>query len=214
MWASVFIGIVTGLIASFLIWFAFMHIVKPKIRLSTFISKAPSLVKGTPLYRIKIENESRFRAYDLYLNGRLRVYGLDKQHPDKPVGFVTLVGAGNHPYLESRKENCKLCITGRELLVRPTKETRKNIASLWNTSTSNVNIESILSCDDRNTLEVSLIATHSFSGARRLFTMRYNASSIRGQLFTPKGVYGCMINEHKHTSGIFEDDEATDDAQD
>lgn len=205
IWSDVVIGTGTGLLASFLVWFAFTRTVRPKLKLSTHISRTPSLVKKTPLYRMKIENLSLFRVYDIQIKGRIKIYGLIEEHPDKPTGFVVLVGSGNHPYIESKAENRKLSITGRELLIRPTKKARKDLSALWSVTKTAITVEYILSRDTRNALDISVIGTHAFSGARNLFTMQYKLNSIRPYYFAPKGLDVCNTERQ---DDMLEDDEA------
>jgi len=187
MGSDFFIGIATGLISSVIIWLVFSKAVRPKLRISTFISKTTSLVGNEMLFRIKAENQSWFKIYDVGLLGRIHAYGLKKGLPDKPYTFVALIGSGSHPYIEGQREKQALDTTGREFLVRPTKKTKQDLARLWKIPESEVNIETILKNDERNDLEVSIVGVHGFSGARRTFLHQYRGADILPYYFMQKG---------------------------
>lgn len=186
---SAIANLILGIIASTIVWVVFSKVVQPKFTISKEISKIPSLVYKTNLFKIKIENKGLFEIYDIQITGRFQIYGLSADRLDKPSIYVARIGEGSHPYIEGYFENRKLDVTGREFLVRPTKEAKKQLSTLWDIPRqNNVTVEMILGKDERNCLDVTVIACHKFSSARRSVKTRYYIKDIRQQYFSNKGV--------------------------
>ena len=181
-------NLVLGIIASTIVWAVFSKAIQPRFLISKAISKVPSLVHKTNLFKLKIENKGFFEIYDIQIMGRFQIYGLSADRPDKPSIYIARIGEGSHPYLEGYLENRKLDVTGREFLVRPTKEAKKQLGALWNIPEQSVTVETILRNDERNCLDVTVIACHKFSAVRRSVKTRYNVKDIHQQYFVNKGV--------------------------
>ncbi len=181
-------NLLLGIIASTIVWVLFTKVIQPKIAISREISNIPSLVYKTNLFKIKIENKGLFGIYDIQITGRFHIYGLSKDCPDKPRNYIARIGEGSHPYIEGHFENRKLDVTGREFLVRPTKEAKKQLGTLWNIPEQSVTVETILQNDNRNYLDITVTACHKFSTARGVVKMRYYMKDIFQQYFNDKGI--------------------------
>lgn len=185
-------NLLLGVIASTLVWVVFSRAIQPWLTVSKEISKTLSLVHKTDTFKLKIENKGLFEVYDIQLAGRFRVYGLSENRPEKPIIYIARIGEGGHPNIEGWLGNRKLDVTGREFLIRPTKEAKKQLGELWNISERSINVERILERDTHNSLDVSVVACHRFSGVRRCFKRRYYLKDIHPQYFFDKGV--CLRN--------------------
>lgn len=181
-------NLLLGIFASTLVWAVFSKAIQPRLGISKDISKVPSLIYKAYLFRIKIENLGLFEVYDVQLMGRFQIFGLSTARPDKPSIYIACVGNGNHPYIEGYSENRKLDVTGREFLVRPTSEAKRQLGKLWGLREKDITVETILRRDKRNCLDVTVIACHKFSSVRRAVKKRYYRKDIHQQYFANKGL--------------------------
>ncbi len=82
---GIIIGIVTGAISSFGIWWLISRWLVPKIKFSEQISKTTQ--NGKTIYKFKFENAGRRKLLDLQLNIRFRVKGLENDSSWKAVSI-------------------------------------------------------------------------------------------------------------------------------
>ncbi len=63
---NIIIGVATGLVSSFLVWWFLFHFLVPKINFSEKISK--SIENDKPIYKFKFENAGSRKLIDLQIN--------------------------------------------------------------------------------------------------------------------------------------------------
>ena len=177
---SIAISFFTSLLASYLIWVVLNRMLVPKIELSDKIHCVPARIKKeSKLYKVTITNLSSRDAFDVNLQGRFLLYGLNDEQQDEPYFYVANVGTGSHPYLpqkaqkgQDRKEN------HRKFKVVPTKQGKTQIAQLLGLKEEEVSVASILQSNTKNYLEIVVTCTHSASSARKTTRKIYHYGDI------------------------------------
>ena len=190
---GIFIGLVTGGISSFIVWFIVFHVIVPHIEFSDCISKVID-ENGEPTYRIKIENSGRRPAIDLKVNIRYRVKA---SAGAKPFSWlVTYI-----PFSKDRREQIPFLNPVRN----KAKAMREVIPLLINDATFEGNIfpddvkeqylmgkltlEDLFSVGHDHGLQIFVFCYDSFSGTRKIFKSKvYTASDIRPGKFQRYGL--------------------------
>jgi hypothetical protein len=188
---TLIVSFILGLITSFLAWLIVARVIRPKIVLSEMILFVPSIYVGTEaVSKIKIENQSRFDAFELNLKGRMFLYGLVKGYPEMPTLFVITIGNGSHPYLPNRYKGEKEKTGGRSFRLHMNKTARKNLAHYVTDLKpgQEPTIWDFLKLDTRNYIEVSVFCSHSFSASRGIRTQKYFSRNISDGYFDDHGV--------------------------
>ena len=72
--------------------------------------------------------------------------------------------------------------------MRPTREAKRQLGILWGLPAKDITVETILGRDERNCLDVTVIACHKFSSVRRSIKQRYYRQDIHPQYFANKGL--------------------------
>ena len=188
---TIVLGFISGIIASLLSWLVIKRI-QPKIEISDKILLIPSVYNdGEIIPKIKIENKSRYDAFEVDLRGRIFMFGLVKENPDTPRLFIVNVG-GNapHPYLPSKKESAKNIISGREFRLHMNKATRKKMAEklFKYEQEKEPTLADCLERDHRNYIEVSVFSSHAFSFTRGILKHIYKLDDITEGYFNNHGV--------------------------
>lgn len=172
-----------GIVASVLAWFLVAQIIRPHIKLPKKIEKSIPTISDTPfIYRIKVKNLSLiWKVYDVNIFGRVKIRGLNKDNPEAIKTFSVRIGQnGQTPYISpyrGNKDNIK------SLVIKV--PNNSDLLKLYceNNNIFNVkhfSIEDVFKISDKLDieLEISLICTHNFSGARKLTTRTYRKNDI------------------------------------
>jgi hypothetical protein len=189
---GIFIGLVTGGISSFIVWFIVYHVLVPRIEFSDCISKIAGH-DGEPVYRIKFENSGRRPAIDIKINIR---YGVKRTHNKHHRWMVTYI-----PFSKDRREQ----IPFLNPLGKNQKGMREVIPLLINDTTFEENtfpdkiraqyelgkltLEDLFSVGHEHGLQVFVFCYDSFSGTRKIFKSKvYTASDIKQGKFERNGL--------------------------
>lgn len=188
-----------GVVASFIAWFILSRILKPKLIISNKISKLPTIrddARDVPYqYRIKVANKSRYNVYDVTTQGRIVISGLVNGYPDMPRRFKVYIG--NVAYLpptnkKNNEDGCQFIIAlqkKEDFLNSTLGKLYSEKFNLDKKKDKKLLLEDILSLGKEAYLDVSVICTHEFSGARRAFNQKYRLEDIvEGKTFMDFGV--------------------------
>lgn len=174
MMMSFVIGIVSGIVASLFVWVLISRWIIPKLTISPHINISMAVAdKNANIYKVLITNNSNRDVYDIVLFGRLFLFGLIPDRPNEERVYVARVGTGNHPYLPKEQNR-----NSRRFLVKPTKQCTKQVREIYREFGKKFDLKEILEKNSDNYLEISVICSHGFSGARKIITQRYKATDI------------------------------------
>jgi hypothetical protein len=172
--ANAVFSLMLGIVASFIAWLIVSKAMVPQIEISEKIFCTKSLAyDGTTMFKIEITNTSKRDAYEISLLGRLILYGLDKKNPSKAFYYIALVGTGRHPYIPGNRGH-----NNRRFLVKPTKECKEQMRKLYGLKDEKTTLEGILEANEQNRLEITVISSHGYSGARKARSQIYSAVDI------------------------------------
>lgn len=181
---STFVSTLLGVVASLVAWYIIKSI-KPRISISEEIEKTffSTANHGDATYRIYVKNLSKkYNVYDVILQGRLIVKGLEKHDPNLARTYIIKVGTGATTYIGTNKENDK----GKPFTITiPAPKGAKGKGKLRclyasyhsGAAKTSFSIEDAfqISPDLDILLEVSIMCSHGFSGTREVFIQRYHA---------------------------------------
>ncbi|MDX4973680.1 hypothetical protein [Myroides odoratimimus] len=152
---SLIIGVLTGVIASYLFLKHYLQKLKPSIIISDFICKVE--LEGKTHYLFKFINRTKYELFDVTLD--LSSY--------KPIGVLQ----GQN----LRKTTLKLKTTNISFI--PPYENKNDqhhtYAVIINTQT---NIEEFLTGDNSDYIRLTIIAKHSLSGLNGIFTKDFHTN--------------------------------------
>ena len=146
------------------------------------------LVENKPcIYRIKVTNRSLlFKVFDVNLYGKVKIRGLNPQKPNDIKSFLLKVGNGVTPYINpyhGNPENIKALVikvpfsgkTQRGQLKKLYRENHNGYAPDYLGLMEVFDISKELDIE----IEISVICTHIFSGARSITTKVYRKEDIK-----------------------------------
>lgn len=181
MWSDL-LTFFSGVLASFLAWLLVTQVIRPRIELPQTIERGQALVQGRhTVYRLKVKNRNWFfGVFDIALYGRIRICGLDEQRPQTAKTFLVSVGNKESPYIRAwhgKDENIK------SFVIRvPQKGQLKKLYMTHHAGHAPAPfvLDDVFSIapEYKIELEVSLICTHAFTGARSIATKVYTAADI------------------------------------
>lgn len=177
-----------GIGASFIAWLLVAQIIKPHISLSNEIEMEHPVVENKPyIYRIKVINRNWFfKVFDVSLYGKVKIRGLNKQKPNDIKSFLLKVGNGVTPYINpyhGNPENIKALVvkvpfsgkTQRGQLKKLYRDNHNEYVPDYFGLAEVFDISKELDIE----IEISVICTHIFSGARSITTKIYKKESIK-----------------------------------
>jgi hypothetical protein len=180
---GIFIGLISGGVSSFIVWFIVYHVLVPRIEFSDHISKITGH-DGEPVYRIKFENCGRRPAIDIRINIR---YGVKRTQNKHHRWIVTYI-----PFSKDRREQ----IPFLNPVDKNKKGMREVIPLLINDTTFDENtfpedireryevgklrLEDLFAEGHEHGIQVFVFCYDSFSGTRKIFKSKvYGLSDIR-----------------------------------
>lgn len=176
-----------GIAGSFVAWLLVAQIIKPHLKLSKEIEMRRSLDKNRPdRYYIRIRNKSWLcKVFDVNLYGKVKIRGL---YPDQPADikvYSLKVGEGMIPYINPHRGNTD---NVKRLVIKtmfPGKNQRGQLKKLYREYHNGdvpayVGLKEIFEISDDLDIEVeiSVISTHIFSGARSITTQVYRKENL------------------------------------
>ncbi len=180
-----------GFAASFAVWLFTIRGIPPKIDISEFIVRVPSVYHNEkPIPKIKIENRSKSDVFELNLKGRLFLFGLVEAYPDMPTLFIVNVGSGAHPYLMGREDGMQEQTSGRAFRLHMNKTTQKKMAeSVFHLPEGQTpTLHDYLMLNDKNYIEICVFSSHSFSFTRGMCKRKYHKDDFADGYFVDHGV--------------------------
>lgn len=176
------IGIISGVVSSFLVWWILFHFITPLIRFSEKISKQSSSNSTTGwIYRIKFENAGRRGIVDVELYAKLSVRGLNPQRPrNLEITYLPVSFGGRIPLLQPVR------FTHRRHLIRvdPNKaeEFKRKIYpnNIQRKAEENkLTLDDLLNLGTESRLEIIAMGYDKFSKAHKVFvSKRYRKQDI------------------------------------
>jgi len=169
---NIIIGVITGLISSFLVWWFLFHFLVPKIKFSEKISKTKE--NGKPTYKFKFENSGRRKLIDLQINIRFRVKGLEND-PNWKVVSIPFSKDKNEqiPFLSSAKDTNAIREL-RPLLITDAQFNQDNfppeIVEKFGNQT--LSLEDLFELGTEQRLQINIFCYDEFSGTRKLFSSK------------------------------------------
>lgn len=181
------VNFLLGILASFIAWLVIGVVIKPRISLSNKIKKKAALIEEGFIYSIDVINNSYFfNVYDITLRGRLMVKGLSKNNLNDSRSFIIKVGSGSSPYISAKRKN-----NNQKSFVIKIHNSAHGVNSgdigqllkLYNSQNTDMQIRKIfieeaLLIKQSASLEISVICTHAFSGARKVVSKIYKYDDI------------------------------------
>lgn len=181
------LSFVAGIIASFIAWLLVAQIIRPHIELSEKIEKGKTYVEEKPsIYRVKVKNKNWYwKVFDVNVFGKVKIRGLDKERPEDIKSFYLKVGCGTTPYISPYRGNTDNI---KSLVIRVPKSGKTEKGQLKTLycryhkvkNVDNFGLSEIFDISDELDIEIeiSLICTHIFSGARSITTRTYRKTDI------------------------------------
>jgi len=178
------IGLITGLIASFIVWYVLYHCIVfsleffPKI----YKSKTDEIQSGYK-YRIRLRNNGRREILDLELFAKLRIRGLSRHKPSIWRAIYIPIDDPRIPRLTCQKGTRKrfavllliseISDSARRCLTLQLQEKCKN---------RELTLEELMQLGMQSTLEIIGFGYDSFSGARKIFESKtYTIQDIQNE---------------------------------
>lgn len=162
---STLIGIPIGLLTSFVSWWILFHMLTPKVRFSTQISKARAATSDRYAYRVKLRNVGRRRIVDAEFFARLRIQALDKGSNNWAIFHIPL-DEPRIPMLPPHRRRGHIEV----LYVSQVNNTHRfpsDIAKKIEDGT--VLLEDLMRLGKQSTLQLIGFGYDSFSGTRTIF---------------------------------------------
>jgi len=168
---NIIIGVITGLISSFLVWWFLFHFLVPKIKFSEKISKTKE--NGKPTYKFKFENAGSRKLIDLQINIRFRVKGLEND-PNWKVISIPFSKDKNQqiPFLNPAKDKNAIREL-RPLLITDAQfkdNFPTNIVEKFENQTPS--LEDLFELGTEQRLQINIFCYDEFSGTRKLFSSK------------------------------------------
>jgi len=191
---NIIVSVITGIIASYTIWYLVTKCLVPKLNFSGFVSKLRTDENASGFkYRFKFENAGRRNIIDLEVIARFRTRGL---HNDLPHNWeviylptsslqynkVAIVRPtkSNHlrPVLEIKTYECPYFKS--EIF---SDEIRRKAES------GQLSLDDIFNIDSESNLQIIILGYDEFSGARKYFESKiYTKKDILPKHFNQNGV--------------------------
>jgi len=185
------IGLILGIVASFIAWWLIIRFFRSSIKFSSNISKILSR-KKTPkyIYRIKFENTGRRKILDLEIVAKLRIRELKRSFKDNwEVVYIPLINNNIPKFSPVRKSKSRTIVT---LLLNETQDFSKSIFPKWVQNKylkKSILLEDLFKLGTKATLQVYGFGHDEFSGNRRIFESKiYSKDDIKDGYFDKKGL--------------------------
>ena len=186
---DIIIGVAIGLATGLASWWIVARLVRPKLVLSTFISKLPDdSVPGAWRYRVQVINKRRLpfprtAALDLHVTATVRILGL---RPSAPTTWYRInVPVGRTGDLAYINRNAMLRLRLRDMAEEQTRLLPKKLRDEINAGT--VELEGLLGLGTEAHLHVVATAAHSYTLGRSVAMRRFGSDSILGRQFGASG---------------------------
>ncbi|PIP37990.1 MAG: hypothetical protein COX19_15090 [Desulfobacterales bacterium CG23_combo_of_CG06-09_8_20_14_all_51_8] len=180
---SILIGIPLGILSSLAAWWILFRYIVPKIEFSPHISKYYFKNLGTR-YRIKFRNIGKRGIIDIEVFPILRIKGLNPELPDNWLN-ITLTTSLNNNHISSLKEDRIISLLPEDTDKFKNPNFPDHIRKKY--QSKGLNIEDLLSLDNKVKLVVQLFGYDEFSGARKMFISKpYTLKDIKPGTFDHK----------------------------
>ena len=185
--AGEIISFIAGIMASFIAWLLVAQIIRPHIELSDKIEKEKTYVENRPyIYRVKVKNKNWFwKVFDVNVYGKVKIRGLNKERPDDVKSFLLRVGNGITPYINpyrGNSDNIKGLVIKVPYSGKSQKGQLKKLYCQYHgiRTLDYFGLTEVFDISEKLNIEVeiSLICTHIFSGARNITTKIYKIEDI------------------------------------
>lgn len=191
------ISTVTGVAASYAVWWYTFRVLTPKIRFSGSISKIPTIENPSGYkYRFKFENIGRRNMIDIEVVVRVRIKGLRKEVPGNwEVIYIPISSLAYHKLAIVRPVN-RLGIRN----VRPVFEIKAFDCDYFQkpvfdkttqdlAADHKLTLDHVLGIGKMANLQILLFAYDEYSGARKFFeSPEFSAQNITPGYFDLNGV--------------------------
>ncbi|MDM1408588.1 hypothetical protein [Myroides sp. DF42-4-2] len=154
---SVVIGILTGVLASYIFLKYFLQTLKPSIEISNYICKTKR--EGQTLYIFKFINKTKYELFDVTLD----------------LSSYKTIGAFGGQNLRITKINLKQSKISSIPTYNPKNDKHHTYAAIISTE-ENLNDFFKKSYNQSDYLKLTVIAKHSLSGLNKVFTQDFHAS--------------------------------------
>ena len=181
------LSFIAGIVASFIAWLLVAQIIRPHIELSDKIEKEKTYVENRPyIYRVKVKNKNWcWKVFDVNVYGKVKIRGLNTERPDDIKSFLLKVGNGITPYINPYRGNSD---NTKGLVIKVPNSGKSQNGQLKKLycryhktkATDYLGLSEVFDIYDELDIEVeiSLICTHIFSGARSITTKTYRKEDI------------------------------------
>ena len=185
------ISFIAGIVASFIAWLLVAQLIRPHIELSDKIEKGKTYVEGSPyIYRLKVKNKNWFfQVFDVNVYGKVKIRGLNPKDPDDVKSFLLKVGNGVTPYIAPYRGNPDRIKALAVKVPCSGKAQKGQLKSLYcryhkDEAPDYLGLTEVFDISEKLDIEVeiSLICTHMFSGARSITTKIYRKDDIEETL--------------------------------
>ncbi|MBQ9039020.1 MAG: hypothetical protein IJ119_05980 [Clostridia bacterium] len=181
------LGFFLGIVASFIAWLLVAQVIKPHVVLSKTIEKGTAYVENSrSIYRVHVTNQNWFfKVFDVQLYGKIMIKGLNRNDEKDIKSFSLIIGRGTTPYINPYRgnpENIKAFVIKVPLSKSSQMGQLKKLYCRYH-ELKNVDYFGLSEVFDISenldiTLEISVITTHFFSGARNIVIQRYKKEDI------------------------------------
>ena len=183
---SELISFIAGIVASFIAWLLVAQMIRPHIELSDKIEKGKTYVEGAPyIYRIKVKNKNWFfKVFDVNVYGKVKIGGLNPQKLNDVKSFLLNVGNGVTPYIDPYRGNpdhVKALAVKVPCSGKAKKGQLKRLYCRYHKAAPDyLGLAEVFDISEELDIEVeiSLICTHIFSGARSITTKIYRKDDV------------------------------------
>lgn len=178
---------IAGVIASFIAWLLVAQIIRPHIELSDKIEKEKTYVENRPyIYRVKVKNKNWcYKVFDVNVYGKVKIRGLNPERPNDIKSFLLKVGNGIIPYINPyhiKSDNIKGLVIKVPNSGKSQKGQLKKLYCQYHKikTIDYLGLSEVFDIYDKFDIEVeiSLICTHIFSGARSIIIKTYRKEDI------------------------------------
>jgi len=167
------IGVLLGILSSFLTWWLLSHLLVPKIRFAPFLSKIKVRNQNKFRYRIGFINTGRRSIIDLEIYFKLVIKGYDVQLP-RNTHYIEIP-------LREPKINRVKCGTRWtiDLILSDLPDKLRAI-----TIDQNPSLEDLLKYNRSTYAKIFIFGFDQYSGTRKFFeSQAYRSENIKGKLF-------------------------------
>jgi hypothetical protein len=194
---AIVIGVVSGILASFAVWWTLFSVFAPRLRWAPTIAKFRLPGDTEPRYQLQLANVSRRAAVDVSVVTRLRVPSLIRagsiENLDVQEPFSSpMIRGHNAVRWRIRAELIPPAVIDRYRSYLPAPFTAAVDAG------GSIPLEEIFFHGDVR-LVVFAFATDARTGSRRFSTWEYDVSAIREGRFTPDGGNTGVVDEGADT---------------